>query len=58
MKTDAEIYKDALKRRWPYVDEPRPQRRPGRPDAGMAIAVQPPKPKPLAPVGAAERTTP
>jgi hypothetical protein len=23
-KTDAEIYADAAKRRWPYVDEPRP----------------------------------
>ncbi len=47
-KTDADIYADVGKRRWPYVDEPRPvpptKKRPG----GAAEAVEPrPGPHPL-----------
>jgi hypothetical protein len=51
-KTDAEIYQDVGKRRWPYVDEPRPtpHRKPRRrPDAGAVPAA--PAPRPIAPGG-------
>ena len=53
-KTDAEIYADVGKRRWPYVDEPRPtpgasMSRRRRPDAGSMPASRDPQPRPLAP---------
>ena len=49
-RTEADIYKDVGKHRWPYVDEPRPHpRNKGRPgDAGVPAAPAP-TPRPLTP---------
>ena len=41
-KTDAEIYAEARKRRWPYVDEPRPM----VDEPAWVPAVRVPKPSP------------
>lgn len=49
-KTEAEIYKDVGKHRWPYVDEPRPppQRRERPGEAAPPVATGP-APRPLTP---------
>lgn len=54
-KTEADIYKDVGKHRWPYVDEPRPpSRHKGRPGSAGVPAAPAPRPRPLAPGKAVE----
>lgn len=53
-KTEAEIYKDVGKHRWPYVDEPRPLPRQKRPGGSGIPATPTPTPRPLTPGEAAQ----
>ena len=51
-KTDAEIYEDVMRRRWPYTDRFNPWKRANRRPGGDAAGPPTKNPKPLAPGGA------